>query len=222
MSVVRIVQPHTSDKVARQVEDATHIAGERVLLVRMYTAHRHPDGWPHCEHCWDDVYQQSDTSNGICPYCYGTGWKNGISSLWFTSAIISDVNNSEDFDKTNGSIDLYKTHVQMAAYVAPEVKDWLFRINGWRIGDKGLSPILSAPYSINTQVKTSYFRDGYSYVDGQNVIGYSFDAEEYRQAHPISNVMVRNVDEALVTDKQVFVVYPDQDYDSFKLEKESR
>jgi hypothetical protein len=221
MTVVRIVQPHTVDKVARQVQDANQIVGERMMLVRLYSAHRVSDNWPHCEYCYSDVYKHSSSVSGICPHCYGTGYKNGISSIWFTSAIATDPANDEQYDKDKGETYIQRMKMQFSSAVRPDNRDIVFRIDGWKTSEKGLKPILSKPYRIEDKVNYVYFRDGYSYIGDQNVVAYTCSIARFEQDHPISNIMINGLSKKLITDNVAFAIYPDQTYDSFKLAKHS-
>lgn len=232
MPVVRVWQPHTDDMFARWVQDAASIVGERIAYCEMWNT-QNADGVPRCEHCYDDVYGQSDTTGGICKWCYGTTFTGGIKAVHFTNAIIGSPNTTSLYDKAKGEFDMADMVCQVSDDVLPHEKDYLLRIAGWHLLDEdarlsvklasymdvqefanygspyksGLEAVHTESYMVKRSFNDGYLKDGFRHLGQSHRLGAQVPVSLTDQSNPISSLVLSDISAPVVSDNQPFVAY---------------
>ena len=207
MTVVRVDQPHTRNTFSRWVQDVNQILGERVLVCEMWNSNNVPANIERCKQCYDDVYGQSDTTGGICSYCFGTTYKHGIRLAVFTSAIISAIKTSSQYDKERGEFDSADAVGNFAPDVSLHVKDFVLRIDGWDVTDRGLKPRITESWQVKSNFNDSFLKDGYRYLGESQRIGAQATLSRTDQSNPITDIVYDGIRASLISDGQPFVVY---------------
>lgn len=207
MTVVRVDQQHTRNTFSRWVQDANQILGERVLVCEMWNSNNAPANIERCEWCYDDVYGQSDTTGGICPCCFGTTYKHGIRLALFTSAIISAIKSTSQYDKERGEFDTADAVGNFAPDVDLHTKDFILRIDGWDVTDRGLKPRITESWQVKGNFNDGFLKDGYRHLGESQRIGAQVPLSRTDQSNPITDIVYDGMRASLVSDEQPFVVY---------------
>lgn len=244
--VTRRYQSHTVDWMHRNVMDAMDIVGERCVVFEMWNTQNAPDDLPRCRHCWDDIYQQADTTGGICPYCFGSTYKNGIRSIQFTSAIISVPSTNSLYTADKGQFDSEDVTAQVSGSVRVHQTDYIARIDGWRLlgkrrltvdeaslrtvedladlggfYDGGLEPICSQIWEVKDTFNDAYVKDGFSHMGHQRRIGSTLPLSLTDQKNPIHTLRFGGRFYPLTYDGDPFVIYyPSDNYWESRLDVE--
>ena len=208
MTVVRVYQPHTVSHMQRQVMDALQITGERSIVLVMWNSQNVTHEVERCEHCYDPVYGDSDTTGGICPYCFGTTYAHGVKEAHFTSAIFSSIGGSSSYDKSRGEFDVEDSTIQVGPFIDIHEKDYVLKIDGWDVDDGGVQPICRDLWQVKASYNSAYFKDGFVSLGDSNIVGTSLPISRTDQSNPLSDVTFLFDDTRVVTDKQPFVLYP--------------
>lgn len=233
MAVVRVYQPHTLDFFARNVMDANAIVGERIVYCEMWNTQNAPKGLPRCKYCYDDVYAESDTTNGICKHCFGTTYIGGIKCARFTHAIVGAPDTTSLYDKAYGEFDAANYTCQVADDVVPHEKDYVLRIAGWILQDKldtltvgdaaymtvaefaayggdyikGLKAVYAQSYKVRRSFNDGYLKDGFRYLGQANRLGAQIPLALTDQGNPISDLDMHDIPGRLVSTNAPFVAY---------------
>lgn len=210
MTVVRVHQQHTDDWLARAVQDANQIVGERVLAVEMWNTQNAPDWLSRCKYCYNDAYMQSDTTNGWCPYCFGTTYKHGIRLAVFTSAIMSRPVAASSYDQAQGEFDSESMTANFACDVQLHMKDFVLRIDGWKVSDTGLKPKVSELYQVSENFNDAYLKDGYRFLGANHRVGAQVPLSLTDQSNPIVDTIYDGLHKPAESDMQPFVIYDRQ------------
>lgn len=209
MTVVRVQQPHTVSHMQRQVLDALQIVGERAIALVMWNSQNADDDTPRCEHCYDEVTGGTDTTGGICPYCFGTTYAHGIKEAVFTSAVFSAIGGDSKYDKSLGEFDLQTSRVQVGPYIDIHDKDYVLKIDGWDITEKGAAPRFQEIWQVQQSFNSAYFKDGFSPTGDSSIIGTNLPVGRTDQSNPIARIRFVFGDTKVVSDNQPFVLYPE-------------
>lgn len=207
MTVVRVSQRHTVDKFSQWVQDANQIVGERVIAFEMWNSQNAPADLPRCEHCYDDVYSQSDNTGGQCPYCFGTTYKGGIRMAHFTSAIISAPNTTSLYDKNLAEYDAAQSTAQFAADIQLHDKDYVMQVDGWEVTPDGVRPKAVETWQVRGSFNDSWLKDGFDHLGSSHRVGAQLPIGLTDQSDAIRRVAFDGLDARLVSDGQPFVVY---------------
>lgn len=233
MTVVRVYQPHTFDFMSNAVKDAASILGERIVYCEMWNTQNAPKGMPRCKYCYDDVYGESDTTGGICKYCFGTTYKGGIKAAHFTNAIMSSPDTTSTYHKEHGEFDTENLTCQVSDDIKPHEKDYILRIAGWylqgnqqslSVGDaaymtvdeyalygrqwqKGLKADFASCYKVRRSFNDAYIKDGFHYLGQQNRVGAQIPIGYTDQKNPIVNITLSNIPGQFISDNIPFVAY---------------
>lgn len=208
MTVVRVYQPHTISHMQRQVMDAMQITGERSIVLVMWNSQNALKDTPRCEHCYDQVNGSTDTTGGICPWCFGTTYAHGVKEAHFTSTIFSSIGGSSTYDKSKGEFDVEDSTIQVGPFIDIHEKDYILKIDGWNVDDDGVSPICHDLWQVKASYNSAYFKDGFSGLEDSNIVGTSLPISRTDQSNPLSDIMFLFDDTEVVTDGQPFVLYP--------------
>lgn len=211
MTIVRVPQPHTVSHMQRQVLDALQIVGERAIALVMWNSQNATDDTPRCEHCYDEVNGTTDTTGGICRYCFGTTYAHGIKEAVFTSAVFAAFGGNSNYDRSMGEFDTQTSRVQVGPYVNIHNKDYVLRIDGWEVTEKGVAPKFQEVWQVQDSFNSTYFKDGFSGLGESNAIGTQLPVGRTDQNTPVAKVKFVFDDTKVMTDNQPFVVYPESD-----------
>lgn len=209
MSVIRVYQPHTVEHMQRQVSDALQIIGERSIVFVMWNSQNVDGNVKRCPHCYDPVNGGTDTTGGICPYCFGTTYEHGIKEAHFTSVIFSAIKGESTYDKSMGEYDAENSTIQVGSDIEPHEKDYVAKIDGWNVDIRGVSPIIQESWQVKQSFNNSYFKDGFSSLSKNNVIGTVLPVGKTDQSNPISRIKMVFDDSRVMSDRNGFVVYPE-------------
>lgn len=135
----RLPEPYSVNYLRSAVKDSLSYLGEQAILLSMY--HVIPDeGVRERCRCYDDLYE--DTTEFLCPDCYGTTFAGGVKHAYRVWAMFTDATNSEEQTKT-GVWNPDKRQVQLEWYPPLQQRDYVVRVppNRW-------SPDLTAPLSV--------------------------------------------------------------------------
>lgn len=234
--VTRTVQPHTLDWMHRNVMDAMDIVGERCVVFEMWNTQNVPVGYPRCSHCWNDVYQQSDTTGGTCPFCFGTTYRGGIRSIQFTSAIISAPTMDSLYLQDKGQFDTEDATAQLSGSVSVHQKDFIARIEGWRVigedpisvedaaqitvedlaelggyYDGGIMPVCHQIWEVRDSFNDAFVKDGFSHIGQKRRIGSIVPISLTDQSNPIRRLRFGGAIYPVAYDGDPFVIYAPED-----------
>lgn len=234
--LTKVSQNHTISWVDRNVQDALQYVGERVIVFEMWNTQNAPSDLPRCRHCWNDVYQQSDTTGGICPYCFGTTYKNGIRSIQFCNAIISIPNTNSLYLQDRGEWDSEDVTCQVPGSIAVHQNDFIARVDGWHLlGDRrltveearsidvqelaytggmyqgGLEPVFTHIWMVRDTFNDAYVKDGFSHVGHQRRIGSTIPLSRTNDENPIHTLRFGGRLFRIAFDGSPFVIYSPYD-----------
>ena len=180
------------------VQEAQQWLGETACVISMFNSQNAGDQ-PRCSHCYSNVYGQSSTENGVCPFCYGTSYEGGIKSIWLTSIIVSRP--KWDYQvQPRGEIAMEWYDIQIPNYCQVWQNDFVLRLNGWNL-------ISQQPLSISPRITTAYqlgvptystLKDGLEYMGTDAIIGTKVQAKLVNMTHPITSLFLKNIPDTLV------------------------
>lgn len=170
----------------RNSQDACNYVGEQLLIINLWNPLNVPQNASHCSYCWNSAYGQSGPLNDIiCPYCYGTGYENGIRQLAYCMGIISIDSQKTVRNKQRGMLeeDSFKLILPAPLYVYPN--DLIVRVNGWTLTTHGLVPQYMEILSVADSVQNVYVKDGNRFLGEDNRMGCVASLRLYTQEHPL-------------------------------------
>ena len=170
----------------RNMQDACNFVGEQLLIINLWNPLNAPQTLDHCSYCWNSAYGQSGSlTDIICPYCYGTGFENGIRQLAYCMGIISVDSQKTMRNKQRGMLeeDAFKLTLPAPLYVYPN--DLIVRVNGWTLANNGLVPQYMQILCVADSVQNSYVKDGNRFIGEDNRVGCTASCRLYTQSHPL-------------------------------------
>ena len=170
----------------RNMQDACNFVGEQLLIINLWNPLNAPQSLNHCSYCWNSAYGQSGSlTDIICPYCYGTGYENGIRQLAYCMGIISVDSQKTIRNKQRGMLeeDTFKLTLPAPLYVYPN--DLIVRVNGWTLTNNGLVPQYMQILCVADSVQNSYVKDGNRFIGEDNRVGCVASCRLYTQSHPL-------------------------------------
>ena len=168
------------------MQDACNFVGEQLLIINLWNPLNAPQSLNHCSYCWNSAYGQSGSlTDIICPYCYGTGYENGIRQLAYCMGIISVDSQKTIRNKQRGMLeeDTFKLTLPAPLYVYPN--DLIVRVNGWTLTNNGLVPQYMQILCVADSVQNSYVKDGNRFIGEDNRVGCVASCRLYTQSHPL-------------------------------------
>lgn len=170
----------------RNSQDACNYVGEQLLIINLWNPLNASSSLSHCSYCWNSAYGQSGSlTDIICPYCYGTGYENGVRQLAYCMGIISVDSQKTVRNKQRGMLeeDAFKLILPAPLYVYPN--DLIVRVNGWTLTTNGLVPQYMQILSVADSVQNAYVKDGNRFLGEDNRMGCTASCRLYTQSHPL-------------------------------------
>ncbi len=120
----RLPEPYSVDYFRNCVKDSLSYLGEQAVLLSMY--HVIPDEGKRsrCQ-CYDDVYENS--SEFLCPLCYGTTFAGGVKQAVRVWAMFTDTTNTEEISK-QGVWNPDRRQVQVEWFPPLQQRDYIVRV----------------------------------------------------------------------------------------------
>lgn len=193
MAVLRNYRDPAVNLFRKQFNEAAQWWGEPAVLFSMWNPQNvQNQDLPiaHCPHCWDDDYGQSNTSGGICPYCFGTGFTGGIRKAWFTNVIRTNPSQTNKIDKLQGHLAGEEATMQAPWQADLWEKDFVLFVNGWEETDvSGIyAPLVQEAWQIAAPPQVKNIKDGSSNYSKMVKICSKCDIKRVNMNHPIMNV----------------------------------
>lgn len=128
---IKMVEPFTVDFTRQSVRSSLAWLGEEAVLLQLW---REGDpGAQRCDLCYDDIYKSPgfmQTTQGICPECFGTTFTGGVRQAVRVWAVFSDHKASEEYGK-KGTWDPDSREIQCEPFPQLTEHDIVVRVKTW-------------------------------------------------------------------------------------------